>query len=462
MFQPTQRRISEKIKSTLDSDALPFHEILDADMVESAITSEGVQFKDRIYTPFVTLCLFLSQVLDQDHSCRAAVMRLVLWMALRDRKPCSTETTSYCEARLRLPLKVIVRLVHATAEKIEAGANVDWLWKGRRVSLVDGSTSSMPDTPRNQQAFPQANTQGIGLGFPIVRMVTIISLATGVVRDMAMGPYKGKGTGEPALLRALLDGLAADEIVLGDRYFGSFFMLAILMQREVDGLFRMYQGRKFDFRRGRRLGVEDHLVTWAKPQRPDWMDEETYAQIPDEITVRELRFKVEQPGFRVDNVVLVTTMLDATMYTKDELADLYLQRWNVELDLRSIKDVLQMDVLRCKSPEMVEKEIWMHLLAYNLIRGVMAQAAAAHEKRPRQLSFKGTLQTITAFQEAMRRAAPADREFLLRAMLRAIAQQQVGDRFGRAEPRANKRRPKAQRYLMEPRPDARKRLRKAA
>ena len=234
----------------------------------------------------------------------------------------------------RLPLKVIVRLVHATAEKIEAGASDDWLWKGRRVSLVDGTTSSMPDTPRNQRAFPQANTQGVGLGFPIVRMAVIISLATGVARDMALGPYKGKGTGEPALLRALLDGLATDEIVLGDRYFGSFFMLKSLMHREVDGLFRMYQGRKFDFRRGRRLGVEDHLVTWAKPPRPEWMDEETYAQIPDEMTVRELRFKVEQPGFRVDNVVLVTTMLDATMYTKDELADLYLQRWNVELDLR--------------------------------------------------------------------------------------------------------------------------------
>ena len=357
---------------------------------------------------------------------------------------------------------MIVRLVHATAEKIEAGASDDWLWKGRRVSLVDGTTSSMPDTPRNQRAFPQASTQRIGLGFPIVRMAMIISLATGVVRDMALGPYKGKGTGEPALLRALLDGLATDEIVLGDRYFGSFFMLESLMQRDVDGLFRMYQGRKFDFRRGRRLGVEDHLVTWTKPKRPDWMDEATYAQIPDEMTVRELRFKVEQPGFRADNVVLVTTMLDATMYTKDELADLYLQRWNVELDLRSIKDVLQMDVLRCKTPEMVEKEIWMHLLAYNLIRGVMAQAAEAHEKQPRQLSFKGTLQTITAFQEAMRRAAPADREFLLQAMLRAIAQQVVGDRFGRVEPRANKRRPKAQRYLTEPRPSVRKRLRTAA
>jgi Transposase DDE domain len=431
-------------------------------MVESALTSEGVQFKDRIYTPFVTLCLFLSQVLDQDHSCRAAVMRLILWMALNDRKPCSAETTSYCEARRRLPLNVIVRLVHETAKRIEAGASDDWLWKGHRVLTVDGTTASMPDTPENQRAFPQANTQGVGVGFPIVRIAIIISLATGVARDLALGPYKGKGTGEPALLRALLDGLATGDILLGDRYFGSFFMLESLTRREVDGLFRMYQGRKFDFRRGRRLGVADHLVTWAKPRRPDWMDEETYAQISDEMTVRELRFKVEQPGFRVDNVVLVTTMLDATMYTKDELADLYLQRWNVELDLRAIKDVLQMDVLRCKSPELVEKEIWMHLLAYNLIRGVMAQAAEAHEKRPRQLSFKGTLQTITAFQEAMRRAAPADRELLLQAMLRAIAQQEVGDRFGRVEPRANKRRPKAQRYLTEPRANARKRLHQAA
>ena len=248
--------------------------------------------------------------------------------------------------------------------------------------------------------------------------------------------------------------------MLGDRYFASFFMLAELMGRDVDGLFRMHQRRKYDFRRGRRLGVEDHVVTWTKPARPEWMDEETYDQIPGEITVRELRFKVEQPGFRVENVVLVTTMLDATEYTKEELADLFLRRWNVELDLRSIKDVLQMDVLRCKSPEMVEKEIWMHLLAYNLIRGVMAQAAQAHNKSPRLLSFKGALQTITAFQEVMRLATPADRELLLQVMLRAIAQHDVGDRPGRVEPRANKRRPKAQRYLMEPRPG--KRLQEAA
>jgi Transposase DDE domain len=462
MSQTTQRRISEKIKSTLDSDMLPFHEILDAKMVKSALDSEGVKFKDRIYTPFVTLCLFLSQVLDQDHSCRAAVMRLVLWMALHGRKPCSADTTSYCEARERLPVTVIARLVRETADKTEAGASDEWLWKGRKVSFVDGSTSSMPDTKRNQQAFPQSRSQGAGLGFPLVRYVVIIALATGVARDLALGPYKGKETGETALLRTLLDRLAPGEIMLGDRYFASFFMIAALMQQDLDGLFRMHQRRKFDFRRGRRLGLEDHLVTWTKPERPEWMDEETYAGIPDQLTIRELRFRVEQPGFRVNEVVLVTTMLDAVEYAKEELADLFLQRWNIELDLRSIKDVLQMDVLRCKSPEMVEKEIWMHMLAYNLIRGVMARAAEAHNKRPRLLSFKGTLQTITAFQEAIRLAAPRDRELLLWAMLRAIAQHKVGDRFGRVEPRANKRRPKAQRYLMEPRPAARNRLLNAA
>jgi hypothetical protein len=300
------------------------------------------------------------------------------------------------------------------------------------------------------------------LGFPVARLVANISLATGVVRDLALGPYKGKETGETALFRTLMDGLEPGEIVLGDRYFASFFTLAELMRRDVDALFRMHQCRKFDFRRGRRLGSEDHVVTWTKPQRPAWMDEKTYAQVPNELKVRELRFKVQQPGFRVNELVLVTTMLDAVEYTKEELADLFLQRWNIELDLRSIKDVMQMDVLRCMSPEMVKKEIWIHLLAYNLIRGVIAKAAEAHDLRPRQLSFKGALQTMTAFQDALRRARPSERDNLMTEMLRAIAHHRVGDRFGRVEPRANKRRPKPQKFLMEPRREARKRLQQKA
>jgi hypothetical protein len=460
--QATRRWISEKVKSLRESDVLPFHDILDAQMVMSALAEEGVTFNQCIYTPLVTLCVFLSQVLDPDHSCRAAVARLIVWLAIHHRQPCAPETNSYCEARQRLPLGVIVRLVHQTAREIEDRAVDAWLWNGRRVALVDGTTASMPDTEENQKAFPQSKAQGVGLGFPLVRMVALISLATGVVRDLALGPYQGKETGETALFRTLWDGLAAGEIVLGDRYFASFFGIAGLSQRGVDVLFRMHQRRKFDFRRGRRLGIEDHVVTWTKPARPEWMDEETDAQIPDGLRVRELRVKVEQPGFRVNELVLVTTLLDAGAYTKEAVAHLFLQRWNIELDLRSIKDVLQMDVLRCKTPEMVRKEIWMHLLAYNLIRGVMAEAAEAHDKRPRLLSFKGALQTMTAFQDALRQAPPSDREHLVKAMLKAISRHKVGDRFGRMEPRANKRRPKPQRYLREPRRQARKRLMQAA
>jgi hypothetical protein len=320
----------------------------------------------------------------------------------------------------------------------------------------------MPDSLANQKEYPQSKTQGIGLGFPLVRLVALISLATGVVRDLALGPYQGKETGETALFRALWGNLDSGEIVLGDRVFGSYFGIAGLSERVVGGLFRMHQRRKFDFRRGRSLGVLDHVVSWTKPARPDWMDEATYAGIPEELTVRELRVKVDQPGFRVNELVLVTTLLEVESYSKQEIAQLFLQRWNIELDFRSIKDVIQMDVLRCRTPEMVRKEIWMHLLAYNLIRGVMRDAAELHEKIPRHLSFKGALQTMTAFQDALRWATAIDRVALMGEMLKAISSHEVGDRFGRVEPRANKRRPKPQRFLMVPRREARKALIKAA
>lgn len=458
MSQRTRQWISEKVNSLRESDILPFHEILDVEMVNAALAEENVTFSERIFTPLVTLSVFLSQVLDPDHSCRAAVARLIVWLSLNGHKACSPDTGTYCDARQRLPLGVIVRLVRQTAREIEGRAPKTWHWKGRRVLLVDGTTASMPDTPENQEAFPQSRSQGIGLGFPLVRMVALIALATGVVDDLALGPYKGKETGETALFRTLWGRLSADEIVLGDRIFGSYFGIAGLSQRGVDGLVRMHQRRTFDFRRGCRLGIEDHIVVWVKPARPEWMDKESYDKLPDELKVRELRITVAQPGFRVNELVLVTTMIDGEKYTKEELADLFLQRWNIELDLRSIKDVLQMGILRCKSPEMVKKEIWMHLLAYNLIRGVMAKAAEVHEEQPRHLSFKGALQTMTAFQDALRRATPSKREALVETMLEAIASHNVGDRFGRVEPRANKRRPKPQRYLKESRAEARNRL----
>jgi hypothetical protein len=361
--QATRRWIADKVRSLRESNVLPFHDILDARMVEAALAEEGVTFNESIYTPLVTTCVFLSQVLDPDHSCRAAVARLIVWLALDGRKPCAPQTGSYCDARRRLPTAVVRRLVHQAAREIDGRASEAWLWKGRRVTLVDGSTLSMPDTRANQEEFPQPRSQRIGLGFPTARIVVLISLATGVVRDLATGPCRGKDTGETALFRALWATLEAGEIVLGDRYFASFFAIAGLSQRGVDGVFRMHQRREFDFRRGRRLGLGDHVVVWSKPERPEWMDERTYAEMPDELEVRELRVMVRRPGFRAHELVLVTTLLDGRGYTKEEVADLFLRRWNIELDLRPIKSVLRMDVLRCRTPEMARKEIWMHLLA---------------------------------------------------------------------------------------------------
>jgi hypothetical protein len=456
--QRTIGPIRDQIKLLREAPQLPFCDLLDADLVRDVLRAEKVTFRDRIYSPIVILWVFLSQVLSADHSCRLAVTRLVAHRTASGQDPCSPETGSSCKARQRLPIGGFTRLVRRIAADLRERTPGEWLWKGREVLLVDGSTVSMPDSEANQHRFPQAKTQAPGVGFPIARIVAVISLATGAVRDLAVGPYQGKRTGENSLFRTLWGGLRAGEIVLGDRHFGSFFGIAPLVERGVDGLFRMHQCRKYDFRRGTRLGIEDHVVWWAKPQRPKWMARDVYDRPPGRLRVRELRVRVNQPGYRVGELVLVTTMLDPLEYTKQDLAMLYFERWDVELDLRSIKSAMQMDVLRCETPAMVEKEIWMHLLAYNLIRGLMGAAAEASGKLPRQISFKGTLQALTAFRDPLEDASAGRRRVLVGVMLRTIAYHEVGDRPGRVEPRAIKRRPKPHDLLTEPRKQARKRL----
>lgn len=246
--------------------------------------------------------------------------------------------------------------------------------------------------------------------------------------------------------------------MVGDRFFSSSFGISPLLGRGVDGVFRIHQRRKVDFRRGVRLGVLDHPASWAKPSRPDWMDRATYDRFPDRITVRELRIRVERAGFRVDKLVLATTLLDATAYAKEEVAGLYFKRRAVEPDLRSIKVDMQMDVLHCMSPETVEKEIWAHLPAYNVVRSLMADAARETGEEPRRLSFKGAMQTLRAFEEPIRGSIPSRRPDLLDARRKAIASHRVGDRPGRIEPREKKRRPKPHRRMTEPRCEARKLL----
>jgi len=339
-----------------------------------------------------------------------------------------------------------------------AGAAVRPAGAGNRASVTSGSASglALARTPgetrgrhhgddagyrRNQAVYPQQSAQQPGLGFPIARIVVVFCLACGTVLDAALGRHQGKKTGENTLLRSL-DAFEPSDVLLADRCFSGYFDIACWQQQGVDVVTQLHQRRSCDLRRGRRLGPDDHIIIWTKPQRPSWMDEETYANMPDLLVVREVRVRIAVPGFRTKVVVVVTTLLDAQEYSPRDLAELYRARWHAELDLRSLKITLGMDVLRCKKPEMVRKEIWAHLLAYNLIRTLMARAAEDIACTPRDLSFKGTLQTMKEFADRLLDARGQTREQLYDWLLVAIAAHQVNDRPNRVEPRARKRRRK--------------------
>jgi hypothetical protein len=272
-----------------------------------------------------------------------------------------------------------------------------------------------------------------------------------------MAPYSGKRTGETSLLRKLFDHLHSGDILLADAIFCNYWTIAMLFVRGVDIVSRHDNKRKIDFRKGRRLGRYDHIIEWRRPRRPWWMRRRLYESLPETLSIRELKVKIRQKGFRCRHIHIVTTLTDAQFYSKEELATAFRCRWHAELDLRSIKQVMQMDVLRCKSPAMVRKEIWMHLLAYNLIRTLMARAALDAGLCPRDISFKGTLQTMLAFAAAGW-SCPDRRNELYAAVLKAVAAHRVNDRPDRTEPRAVKRRPKKARLLNEPRPIAKARL----
>ena len=444
----------------LQGEGLPFADVLTAEEIEQAFADEQVCFGQTarsFWTPALTLWTFLSQVLHDGKSCRAAVARAVVALAL-SRPPKDFNTGNYCRARAKLPTCVLQRLTLQVGQALEKQSPASWLWHGQHVVLVDGFTVTLPDTPENQKAYPQPNTQKPGLGFPLLRVVALLALATAAAQSLALGPYQGKETGEPALFRTLLDALAPGTIVLADRFYCSYFLLALLQARGVDAVVRLHQCRASDFRRGRRLGRDDHLVVWQKPARPDWMDAETYAAMPATLQVREIRKKVSQRGYRVKQLNVVTTLLDAEEYATEEIAELYHQRWHVELDIRAIKATLKMDVLRCLSPFMVEKEIWVHFLGYNLIRKVAAQAAVQRGVCPREISFAASQQAVLASWSQLTEATASERLPLARGLLRALATEQVGERPGRCEPRQLKRRPKKQKLLTKPRAQARAEL----
>lgn len=447
----------------LQDGDLPFTNVLTEEVIAQALAAL-TGWLDRVFSPLVTLWVFLGQVLSADHSCRAAVARLIAHRLAQGQSPCSAETGAYCQARQRLPESFFADVARQTGQALEANVGPQWLWQGRHVYLFDGTTVTMPDTPANQEAYPQVYNQQPGVGFPIARVGAIISLACGAIMNLGVCRYAGKGQGEVSLLRTLWDLLRPGDLLLTDRLQANWLNILLLQQRGVDFVSRLNKANRTpDFRRGKRLGPQDHLVRWRKPTSIRSLDRQAYQALPESITIRETRIPVSQPGFRTKSIVVVTTLLDPQQATREDLGNLYRARWNNELDLRSIKAAMQMRELRCKTPELVRKEIWTHALAYNLIRTVMAQAAATHGMEPRSISFKGAMQTLEAFQpllESRTAQDPAQRFRLYQDLLQAIATHRVADRPDRFEPRAKKRRRNHYNWLTKPRAEIKRKMAK--
>lgn len=465
MAQRTKERLSCHVqlqRKDLDSSVgLPFRDVLSEERIDAALQRAGTTYRQRVFTPAVTLWAFLSQLVSgKNGSCEDAVDRVLADRVARGKKACSPDTSSYCQARVRLPGQAVVELTRQTGQELHRQAPQGWLWKLRRVLMVDGSTATMADTPENQAEYPQSRTQKAGLGFPILRLVVLLSLSVGTVLECAIGSCRGKQTGEQSLFRQMWDALQPGDVVLGDRLYDSYRDAALLRARGVDVVFGKSQSRRCDFRMGRRLGRDDHVVTWERPRydRSRFASRQEWESLPETMEIRETRLVVRRRGYRTRTVVIVTTLLDAELYPARDLMDLFSQRWHCELDLRSIKQALGMGHLRCKTPAMVRKELWTYFLAYNLIRTHMAQAAALHDGTPRTLSFTAAQKLIHYFAPYLSMAEGDELRRLETELLSAIARCRLPSRPGRKEPRAIKKRQQKYSYLTKPRAQARKQL----
>lgn len=402
------------------------------------------------------LWAMVGQALDPDQSCTKTLARIQAHRARLGLAPLSDDTGGYCRARQRMPEGLFSSLCRRVGAALTVRAQASQLWCGRRVKVVDGSSSSMPDTRQNQAAYTQPSSQKPGCGFPLMAYVAVFCLATGAALDLALGPWFQR---DLALFYLLRDSFAWGDVLLADRAFCAYAEIAFLQQRGVDTVLRLHQSRRADFRRGKVIGLLDHIVTWTKPKRrPRGLRPEDYEQLPNSLTLREVRYQVETKGFRTHTLTLVTTLLDAGQYPVADLADLYFRRWEIELDFRHLKTTLQMDVLRGKSPDVVRKEVWTHLLAYNLIRSVMWDAAQTHGALPRRLSVKGTVQQVQAHNDLLATAAPQEHMRLLAALSERVAGQLVPLRPGRVEPRVRKRRPKSYPFMTKPRAQLKEKL----
>jgi hypothetical protein len=434
-------RVQQWQQQDQQTPGLPFAQLLSQESIEHALGPDQTDCEAPIYRPWITLWMFLSQMLSADHSCREAVARLLAFRTGENLPACSTKTGAYCIARQRLPPALVEDLVRQTGEELHRGAPVSWRPHGRVVKVIDGTTVAMPDTPANTAEFGKATNQHRASSFPLARLVTLFCLASGAVIAANVAPYCGKKTGELSLFRRLWNVFVAGDLLLGDHLYCVFTDVARLLARSIDIVTTCGARQQAGFQKQSRLGEGDWLVAWHKPRsRPeDWTAAE-FAALPATLTLRWVRVPVSIPGFRTKCLEILTTLVDAQLWTRDDLAQLYRTRWQAELNLRSLKTTMHLEMLRCQSPPLVRKELWVGLLAYNLLRGVMGVAAVRAGTQVCYLSFQATRQLFRSFSELLTLASET-LTGVVRRLLTAIAQHPVGDRPDRTEPRKKKRRP---------------------
>lgn len=424
-----------------------FAGLFSPDFFQAIADAHSTRF-GRTFDAAVILYGWLGQSAGPDKTCMAAVLRIMSVCLLLGRAACSPNTGAFCKARAKLPESFVRELAVTLGERVETFAPDDWLYQGHRVLIADGTLVRMPDTPENLQQYPQQSHQKPGTSATCMRVVLLLALATGMLMDASYGPYSGKGYGEMSLLRNLFGGVRKGDLLLGDRYYGSYHLLHSLRVVGADGCFRLSVGRQKYFGEGQAIGDDeyDRLQVWMKPCRPKGVAAEEWALVPERITVRVLRYSTRVRGFRCKEVYLVTTLTDAQVYTKDDLAGLYRQRWNVELDIKSLKRTLGLHESACKTPELVRVDLWVHLLHYNLTRCAMAQAAWDKGWQPRQLSFATATKVLRELGDGLMRGEVDER-----TLTKALTAVKVGNRPDRYEPREVKRKPRKYKELTKSR-----------
>jgi len=448
---PLPNRVQILKQKFTQSCGLPFRDLLSEKTIDEALAAEKIKYRCRLFDPFVTLWTFLSQVLDSDKTCHNAVSRVIATLAAEDAEIPSEDSSAYCQARKRLPEKLLQRLFGQVAQELEKQVSSDHLWCGRHVKVIDGSTVSMPDTVMNQKAYPQSSSQAEGCGFPIAKIGALFSLATGAAVALVINR---KNMHDIQLARQLYQFLNPGDVLLGDCAFCSYADLFFIQKHSCDAVFRLSPTRKHEIERGRRKPLKSYesIEIWHRPKtRPKSLSIEEFNSLPKTLTVRVIKYYIPSPGFRTKSVILATTLLESNVYPPTEIMRLYGLRWQVELDLRHLKTTLDMDILRGKTPAIVRKEIYAHLLAYNLLRTVMWSAGTTHNVDPLRLSLQGTRQLFDNFIPQFASASTQKRARLYQTLLKTIAHKLVPERPRRCEPRVRKRRPKSYPLMKKPR-----------